>query len=255
MTSEFTSASDFVSGGYFLVQPFLPPPDRHPQFMPSSSGSPLLTLSQCLAEILPDEWAFMTWLPTPTRESRESGAREWGIPSAAIDELVAWAIAQVEGGRVHHHDSFADVETAREFAARYVRLPGVRLVGLGLSGDLVAQYLRDVERQSEVAGGMRGGPNGVHDAVARWVLMEPGGRALGYEVLDVVLGESRHSWHCHDVERQMADEFGIRPGALGLFERYVDAVRVADWCNDNEVGCGPAVWRAWRVEEYDLEGR
>lgn len=255
MTAE-PLAADFVSGGYVLVQPYVPAPDRPPGFMPSGLvGSPVITLAQCMAEILPDEWAFGTWLPLPTRPQREAGAAEWGIPASRIDELVTWSAESIREGHVLHHDAFADVESARKFAARFLsHRHEVRLIGLGLHRNLVDDYLRDVEIHAEITPGFPGGPNGVRDGVARGVALAVGGSGLGYEVLDVKLGESNHSWHCYHTEQQIADACGAVSGAHGLIQDYEDALRVATWCSAN-VKCPPNVWRAWRVEEYDLEGR
>ena len=199
--------TDFVAGGYLLVQPYLPPEGRPPDMMPADLlPSPLLTSSSCLAEILPSEWAFGTRLPAVSREERERGASLWGIPIAAIDGLTAWAGERVRGHRVLQHDAFADVEVAREFAAAF--LPPrreVRLLGLGLRRDQVADYLRAVERRDELAFRGCGAPNGVRDGVERGLALEAGGRDLGFEVANVVLGQARESWLCFHVQIQVRD--------------------------------------------------
>ena len=82
--------------------------------------------------------------------------------------------------------------------------------------------------------------------------MEGGGRDLGYEVLNVSLGERRHSWHCHHHERELHDRYGIRFAPGGFIERYDDAIRVAELFDSHEVGCERGVWRPWKVLEYDL---
>lgn len=253
MTSE-PLAAEFVSGGYVLVQPYVPPPGRPPGFMPAGLvSSPAITLAQCMAEILPNEWAFKWWLPIPTRAEREDGAAVWGIPTSSIDELVSWSDECIREGHLLHHDAFADVETARKFAARFLsHRHEVRLVGLGLHRKLVDDYLRDVETHAEITPGFRGAPNGVRDGVARGVALAVAGSGLGYEVLNVKLGESNHSWHCHHIEQQIADECRVVSGAHGLIQDYEEALRVATWCSANVNP--PNVWRAWRVEEYALEG-
>jgi len=249
--------TDFVAGGYLLVQPYHPPQGRPPSMMPADLlPSPLLTSSSCLAEILPSEWAFGTWLPAVSREERERSASAWGIPANAIDGLIAWAAERVREGRVLHDDAFADVEVAREFAATFLpRRRDVRLLGLGLRREQVAEYLRDVARRDEVAFHGCGAPNGVRDGVARGLPLETGGQDLGYEVTDVVLGQARDSWLCFPVQHQIRDELAIRPGSNGLLQSYEEAARVAEWCATNDVGCGPSVWRAWRIVEYDVAPR
>ncbi len=248
----------FVSGGYLLVQPFVLPPGRPPEYVPDDLfTSPILTLTPCPAEILPEEWAFSTWIPTPSRAVREFQAGLWGIPPAAIDDLVGWAAARAREGRILHHDAFVDVATAREFAARFLAAEfDVRLVGLGLSRQTASEFLAEVEAHRELRpGGYDWAPNGVRDGVERGVPLEPGGQDLGYEVLNVALGVSRCSWHCCHVEHRVLERLGIRAKPDGLLASLADAERVATWCRDEAVGCGPNLWRAWRVVEYALAGR
>ena len=110
---------DFVSGGYFLVRPFHPHPETLPIFMPADLvGRPVITLGECLATILPDDWAFRFWTPLPSLEEREDGAAEWAIPKESIAEIVAWGEARRTEERLLHHDAFADVATAAEFGRR-----------------------------------------------------------------------------------------------------------------------------------------
>jgi len=252
--SESLPLDAFVAGGYLLGQPFEPPPDRPPEWVPADLVAPTMwTLATCMAEILPAEWAFMTWLPTPTRKQREDGAALWGIDAAVVDALVAWAHEQVREGRVLRHHVFVDVATAREFATRFLpHRSNFKLVGLGLRSEVATGFLLEVATHGDVSPGYKGAPNGVRDGVERGVPLEPGGTVIGYEVLDVALGQPRCSWHCNHVEHRVLERLGVRAKPDGFLASLDDAERVANFCRSERVGCGSGLWRAWRVAEYAL---
>jgi hypothetical protein len=247
---------EFVSGGYFLAQPFTPHPETRPQYFPADLvQAPVITVSPCLAEVLPDDCVIdigWTRYPPLRTEDRAEVAADWGIAAEAIDDVARWSAGQHRHGRLLHDDAFADVDVAREFARRFLSsTTEVKLLGIGLHRSLVADFLDTVQQRREIAPGHVGAPNGVRDGVARGGALAAGGRPLGFEVLDVAFGESRHSWHCHGLEREMHDRLGVDLLPGGLIERYEDAVRIAESCDSPELGCESGVWRAWVVVEYD----
>ena len=218
----------FVSGGYLLAQPYVRPDGVPEDFVPADVvGSPVVTASPCLAEVLPGEPWFSTWLPSPSRGEQEDVARSWGVPLEALDGLLEWTASRAAEGRMLHDDAFADVETPRTLAHRFLRPRSpFRLLGLGLLRDSVSDVLRSTAEHDAVAFGPGwGAPNGVLDGVERRTSLQSDGHPLGYDVLSVALGEARHSWHCHHVERRFRDECGIRLERGGLLRTWRPARR------------------------------
>ncbi len=252
------SRLDFVSGGYVLARPFMPPEDGLPLFFPKRLvGRPVITVSPCIAEMLPSDCClFAPWPPHHAAQLREEAA-DWGI--TATEAAEEWARRKQQDGRIPWGEAFSDLEDAREVATRFVSPAGdLRLLGIAMERDRVEEFLAayDVfvtaQEESSGAGGPRHRlvPSGVRDLVSRRLPVAPDGRALGYEVLDVVAGESRHSWHCQGIEQEMHDRFGVRLASGGMIPDAEDARRVATVC-DAEQG-EPGVWRAWLVTEYPL---
>ena len=60
-----------------------------------------------------------------------------------------------------------------------------------------------------------------------------------------------HSWICNGLERDAADDLGIRPNQHGFITTFEEAERVARWANDDE-GTEPVDWRPWAISRYPL---
>lgn len=246
---------EFVSGGYFLVQPFTRDAESPAEFLPPDVvPPPVITVAPCFATVLPNRNLLDLGgtMPDATdRAERQIAAAAWGIPPSKADDVAQWMGEQRRRGGIHVADAFADPDVAREFTRRFVPDSiDTRLLGIGLHRPSVAMFLDVVRQRSELSPGFMGGPNGVRDAVELGLPLVRGGRRLGYEVLDVAHGQGRHSWHCHHHERRLRDQWGVRLGAGGMIECFDDAVRIAAACDAQELGCEPGVWRAWIVVEY-----
>lgn len=247
---------EFVTGGYFLVQPFTRHPESPPEFLPPDVvRPPVITVAPCFATVLPSQGLIDLggrMLDATDRVECEVAAAAWGIPPAQADEVVQWMGERRERGGIHCADAFAHPDVAREFTRRFVPASiDARLLGIGLHRSTAPAFLEAVRRDAGLGPGVAGPPNGVLNAVVSGRPLVCGGRRLGYDVLDVAHGQGRHSWHCHHHERRVRDQWGIRLGAGGMIERFDDAVRIAAACDAQELGCEPGVWRAWIVVEYD----
>jgi|GEM_PF-4069970 len=251
---------DFLAGGYLLARPYAPPDDRHAGFFPPDLVTPpVITASPCIATLMPDGLLFGWPSPRPEREDLHEAAADWGTEPARRDALLAWADAAVRDERVRAGDAFADLESARECLRLFGPADqGVRVLGLGLRRADRADFFAALERESAELSARLGttvnGDNGLVEGLKLDLPLAGGGRVLGYEVLDVALCESRHSWLCHGLEREMHRRFDLHLLPGGLIPAFAKAQQVAACCDDATVGCEPGVWRAWVVVEYDALG-
>ena len=236
----------FLSGGYLLAKTYTPPADSFDYFyLGGENAQPLLSASPCISEILPDDSGY----EAADLETVLAYGREWGIPQDRVGEFQAWKSRMTVDGRVRHAGAFADLDTARECVREFVSArAGVHLLGIALHRDLLADFVEAVGPCERMT------PDGVHDLVQEARPLASGARHLGYEPLDVYPCESRHTWHCHGLVREMHEKYGIAVNDLGLIASHEHACRVAAVCDDPDYGCEPGVWRAWRIVEYDLDG-
>ncbi|MDT0344942.1 hypothetical protein [Streptomyces litchfieldiae] len=77
-------------------------------------------------------------------------------------------------------------------------------------------------------------------------------RLLGFEVVGVGWAMSEfHSWLCHSYEREVEEQLGIRPNAVGLLDTHENATRIRDWMEEQppENAPEPVFWTVVAVAE------
>jgi hypothetical protein len=213
--------------GYFLVLP-----------KPFAKHEPLVTVSDCLHDVVPGLWCFPwaveTDVPTPDRPAEP-----------LLTEARDFFAAEFEANRFGWPYVFMSVELAREAARRFMPLPGLRLLGVVVD-DVGRHRLMDALQPN----GPKEGECGTFVAVKDPRPIEPG-RVLGYEALGAEVGGSFHTAWCHGVPSEWVG-FAPKLTPEGLFAERDECVRVADDCHFQRLGAEPCAWVAAELRSYPL---
>ncbi len=228
------------SGGYFLTRPTERPEQMAADLLPAR----LLSLSDCICDFIPDVWAI-EWVNMEPQD-RIAEAANFNVPPSLLQEVVNWTTERLNKGAFGWPCVFYTLRDAREFASQFLKVPDLRLLGIALHGDRVDDFVSKHKPRSGQ------GEPGIYAAVSRRQAAEPRGAELGWEVLCYDYG-GFHSWLCNGLETEVAREFGIRPGAVGLIDSASDALTAADYCGREDVGAEPGFWAPWLVTEYSLQ--
>jgi len=202
----------------------------------------LLSLSDCICDFVPDLWAI-EWASISAAE-RAAKAGSYGIAQALLPEVIKWTTNRVNSDEFGWPCVFLSIQDAQAFAARF--LTGSRdlsLLGIGLHEDIVDEFL-----EAEIPSTSEGTP-GVYRVVSDGVELVPGGRELGWEILYYDHG-GFHSWLCNGLEKDVASMVGIRPAETGFISSAREALEVARYCGQDNVGAEPGFWAPWLVVEY-----
>src|SRR6266700_337276 len=122
-----TDFDRYICGGYRLVKR-VPRGDGLTDLLPDN----IITLSNCFAETAPDDWALDGY--NYDDEERAAEALKFGIPAAAVPELVT--LMSRESGALHSN-AFPTLSVAREFYRSCGKGADVALVGIGLHPTLI----------------------------------------------------------------------------------------------------------------------
>src|SRR5690606_35652881 len=65
---------------------------------------------------------------------------------------------------------------------------------------------------------------------------------LGYDYIGIESGGSFHTFHCHDIGKELCDKFDLTLNEFGLFDSNKNSRQVLDYLNDEGNGCEPVPW-------------
>jgi hypothetical protein len=224
------SPGEFISGGYFLVKQ-IPRPKDVSDLMPTT----LFTLSDCFAEIAPDDWAISGY--NYDDGDRASEAAKFGIPAAAVPRLVE--LLSGETGS-QHSNAFPSLPVAEAFYRECKNKREVALLGIGLDRSLLPSLYG--QQNDDVNRGY-----GLLERVELQKPLDSGGEPLGFELLGFEATKF-HSWLCHNAPWEAFEKFGVRPNSVGFIDSLNDALRLNQHLKST--GAEPAIWEPWLVVRY-----
>jgi hypothetical protein len=65
---------------------------------------------------------------------------------------------------------------------------------------------------------------------------------LGFDLIGIEDGGDFHSFHCHDMSKELIEKFGIEINEYGLINKTDKWKEMVEYMNDDETGCEPVPW-------------
>lgn len=208
----------------------------------------IVSASACLCRQFPGPYAI-DWSSVP-EDTRAKNLGEFGIDPAhqsaarrwvtdGFDEFLGWP------------GTFYSLRPAME--ARVTLIPpavDVRVLGLGLPETELDAFLRYAAPAPAANGYAPQGETGSFVMAQRRERLAAG-RTLGFELLNVEVGQLGHTWLCNKLETHCAHTLGIRPNADGFIGTFEDAQRCCEEISRDEVGAEPGPWLPFALVEYE----
>jgi hypothetical protein len=230
----------YICGGYFVAK--IARSYRKSEFLPSA----IVTVSNCVTETLPDQWAI-DWI-SATQEQRKEAAFKCGIDASDLKRFIMWTTERVNREEIGINNVIFSKTAAEDLLSTFVfDRTDWRLLALGLRKENLEEFLSSLEPTYQ-------GPRtfGVHDAICRREAPDPAGEIIGYDVLGMNGYNEFHSWLCNLLEERVAAEFGIRPDANGLLATYLEAKACVEYIHRPTTGAEPVAWFPWAVISYPI---
>jgi hypothetical protein len=230
----------WLSAGYFLVVPGTRPPDLS-DLMPER----LITVSDCISDVHPHGNVLLRG--QDPYESKFALPSEYGSNVEELVSMRAWMDRALEVGDLGWPNVFLNVRAAREFRRQFTGATReTRLLGLGLTPEVAAEYVKQEGIEGEDAGDR--GYALLRDAVP----LDPSGSCLGFDVLGAEGWGSYHTFACNALTRPYREHLGIVVNAYGLIDDYEQAVEACSYTLRDDVGAEPVAWYPFRVDEYPV---
>jgi hypothetical protein len=222
-------STDFYSVGYFLIRQNKP---NWPQLTTDLLPPKLISLSDCLCPRLLPMWG---WTP-----GDRVAAANFGIPEVKLGEFVQWCHTGQDPNGM-----FSSVDEARHFIQRFLpSTSDLYLIEVGFPRELESEYWQYSDSNL-----------GIDHRLKQHILLESGGKALGFEIISRDSGTFSHSWLCSGLEQNMVNLYNIRPNSSGLIDSYDDAKKVYVWIAEDHMQghrAEPEPYDIWLLISYPL---
>ncbi len=227
---------EYISAGFYFTAPIPRPDWAHGSraLLPDR----IVTLSPCLATIVPTHWPSPAIPPVPL--DLDALAR-MGIDSERAKEIEVLVSSECAADATRWPWRLPTLAAARAFGSRFVPRDGDSiLVGVELPADCMDAFFegsreaRTVSERSKVLAERRS--------------VEDSGELLGYEVLGDGL-YAHHSIICTGGEVDLARDLGIVANNYGLLATLAEARRASDWASVDD-HAKPFDYFPWRMTRH-----
>lgn len=229
-----TSSHAWVSAGYYFTAR-IPRPRWHPALDVDILPEQILTLSPCLAEVIPNGWPSIA----------QPGFARPTKPFELSDDLIDQIERFIETVNTKQPELWPWVPLtlaeARAFGRAFLgSFPDVVLIGAALPPQELEEFLESGAS----------GCSGQVSAARRGLPADPDGLACGYEVMGDGASE-QHSLICTGSERDLHKHEGVVFNKDGLIDDLATALRVAKWASkdDNPTEC--CSYFVFRLTQYE----
>ena len=233
-----------LSAGFLLVKPVARPSYVFAQLIPNE----VISASDCICPQFPGPYAI-SWCKTPDGD-RASLLASVGVPQELHAGAIEWATSAF-GDAFGWPGVFYTADAARGAKAQFLAAAeSVKVIGLGLPEEFAIEFVSEATPPTSPPGYAPNGESGYLECVKRTNELPPGGRTLGFEILNLQLGMLEDSWLCNGLEKHCAVQLQIRPSANGLLSSLEDAIRCCAEIDREEVGAEPGPWYPVLLVEY-----
>jgi hypothetical protein len=219
----------YYLGGYYLIR--LRPKNYGPE-----TGRVIYTCSECVNEHILDSWSY-GWI-TLNNEELDEIKKNYKFTEKQIDEIRKWVDDKLYNNRIGFLNVFTDLDTALEYKNKFfAQFKDIKILALYFDSNERANILEEFKPQSEEDGEI-----GLRLTLLKELEEQGNEQILGYDYIGIENDGSFHTFHCHDIGKELSDKFGLTLNKFGLFESNLNSKQVLDYLNDEETHCEPVPW-------------
>jgi len=235
--------SDYVAGGYFVAKPIRREDWMSAELLPEQ----LITLSSCLNKSkVQIYWGWDT-------DQYKTEIQDSGIKESDLEALRTWSQSE----NIGHPNVFYSLNAAQDFITKFTPHNDFSVFGIALPKELVSNFLAENQQTIYYPATQTTKPviDGINLVLSQNKTLEPHGNILGFEIVSSVYSDLAHSWLCNGIEKDMFEQFSIRPNQYGLINSYLEAKQIYDWIAEDELRgtrSEPEPYYPWLIVQYPI---
>ena len=219
----------YYLGGYYLTI-------LKPKTYGDEKGSLIYTCSNCINDNIVDDWSY-SWTTENNRQI-DDVKKNYQFSDTQIDKIRNWVDNKHNDNKLGWINVFTDLETAMEYKNYFFpHFSDIKVMALYFDETERKEILDEFKPQSE-----KNGDIGLRLTLLKEIEENDDEKFLGFDYIGIEIGGSFHTFHCHDIGKELSNKFGLTLNKLGLFDSNVNSKQVLDYLNDEENGFEPVPW-------------
>lgn len=199
----------------------------------------VLTSSTCINDSLVDQWSY-TWTTDNNSQVNDIKA-DYKIDDITIEKIRKWVDQKHNDGKLGWIDVFTETVIADEYRRTFFpHLDDLKTFAIYFdeteANAVIEEFKPKADKEGEI------GLVKMLNKQIEELENNDNETLVGYDLIGVEHGGSYHTFHCHDIAKELSDKFGLTLNSFGLFDNCGDWKPVLDYLNDEENGCESVPW-------------
>jgi hypothetical protein len=219
----------YFLGGYYLIK-------LQPKKTEAEKASVIYTCSDCINDNLVDAWSY-TWTVENDKQAREA-KENFKLSDSEMNSVRVWVDNKNLENNLGWKNVFTSLETVLEYKNNFFpHLSDIKIMALYFDQDGRRDILEEFKPKSKQMGEI-----GLRLTLLKATEESENEKFLGFDYIGIENGGSFHTFHCHDIGKELSDKFGLTLNNFGLFDSDNNSKQVVDYLNDDTNGYEPVPW-------------
>lgn len=225
----------YYLGGYYLTI-------LRPQTYGDYQSSLIYTCSDCINDYILDIWSY-SWTTNNDKQLDEI-KKNYQFTDQQIDEIRNWVDNKYNEKKIGFLNVFIELEAALEYKNLFFsHLSCIKVMALYFDETELKDILEEFKPQSEKNGEM-----GLRLTLLKEIEENDKEEFLGFDYIGIENGGGFHTFHCHDIGKELSDKYDLTLNKFGLFDSNKNSKQVLEYLNDDNNGCEPVPWYLTKIK-------
>jgi len=217
----------FYNAGYYLMinKPF--------KFF-NEEPKDIKTCSICINNSIFNFWC-LSWT---SNESSKEEQEELGISDNQKKDIQKWTDEMFEKGLLQWVNSFPSLELALRFKNMFfAHINNIEIRTIYFSESESNEFIKESENDNN--GRLSLAHNLLKKGEESQFINE---EFLGFDLIGIENDGSFHTFHCHDISKDLKSKFSMNLNKNGLFNEITKQDKLLEYLNDDLTGLAPVPW-------------
>ena len=183
-----------------------------------------------------DAWSY-SWTTNKEKQTEEV-KDNYKFSDIQINAIRTWVGNKFNESKLGWINVFKDIETAKEYKNSFFsHISDIKILALYFDEDERIDILSEFKPQTEKMGEI-----GLRLTLLEGILETENDKFLGYDYIGIEIDGNFHTFHCHDIGKELSHKFDLTINEYGLFNSEINSKKVLDYLNNEDTGVEYVPW-------------